>query len=87
MITDSELKYLDIAKIMSLPDSNNVHVTFFGLPGRPTPRPVIIGKKQFVRLLEKLAQDRMVQRFEYTHSRALQTAAEARRILWPKSLI
>ena len=87
MINTGLLKYLDIVKVASLPESNNVRVTFYPtFVGEPIEKPVVIGKKQLVLLLEKLAADPIVKKFEQTRERARHTAESARRVLWPKTL-
>jgi hypothetical protein len=76
-----ELKYIEMLKVKKLADSNNVIVTFFGRPS------VLIGKKQLVLLLDKIARNLEPHNYPGTHETVASNAAECRRRLWPKSLI
>jgi hypothetical protein len=49
--------------------------------------PVILGRKQLVLLLEKIAQDPYLHQFEGLRAHAARNAADARQHLWPKSLL
>ena len=75
-----ETELLYIAKIKKLSDSNNVIVTF--MDGRT----MMIGKKQLVLRLERLAGLFSQGDYPNTLSSACINAQEARAQLWPKTL-
>ena len=81
--TEAQMQFLDACKIKKLPDTNNVMVSFFDLNGWPTPS-VMIGRKQLVLLLEKIARD--FSKFPAIHAQAATLAMTTRDRLWPKSL-
>jgi hypothetical protein len=84
-VTENDLRYLDLVKVMKLPNSNNVVVSFLDENGILQPA-ITIGRKQLVTLLEKLATEISPIKWPAAHARACELAAETRGHLWPRTL-
>jgi hypothetical protein len=78
-ITRDQMRFLDICKVTTLPDTNNVRVSFSTM--RPS---VTIGRKQLVVLLEQIAGEFRKSNYPAIHRRAATLAATTRDHLWPR---
>jgi hypothetical protein len=88
MLTEGDLRFLHMKQVRKIPETNNVVVHFHPHADgydAPPPLPMIIGRKQFVLRLEKIARE-VEPELWAVRSVAAQNAREARAYLWPKTL-
>jgi hypothetical protein len=87
MLSDGDLKYLHMRQVQKISETNNVVVHFHedaGVEGALEPS-VILGRRQLVLKLEKIAREVEPDLWAVRQA-AAQNAREAREYLWPKTV-